>query len=195
MSLHDLILKRRTIRRFKQEKIVTEVLKSLVDSARLAPSAMNMQPLEYIIVQEPDVVNKVFQNTRWAGYLPDDTGRPAPNEQPVAYIAVLVNKSLKSAWTGHDIGAAVENMILFALAEGIGSCWLGSVNRAQVCEMLNVPDSYELDSVLALGIPAEEPRVVDFKDSQKYYKDTDGTLNVPKRDLNHICHLNVFKRE
>ncbi|MCK7496660.1 MAG: nitroreductase family protein [Comamonadaceae bacterium] len=57
----------------------------------------------------------------------------------------------------YDVGAAMENMILAALAEGVGACWLLSIDREKLKGVLGVPDGYRIDSVLALGYPAEEP--------------------------------------
>ena len=191
MSVRDLIMQRRSIRRYTQEPVEKALLESLVDAARLAPSAMNRQPLEFIIVDETVTVSDLFDLTLWARYL-GDNGRPGIDERPTAFIAVLVNKELKSAWTAHDIGAAVENMVLAALEHGVGSCWIGSLNREKTSRLLAVPSTHEIDSVLALGFPAETPVAEVLTGSVEYYKDENGTLHVPKRTLKSICHYNSF---
>ena len=190
MSIYDLILKRRTIRRFQNRPVSYEQLEKMVNAARVAPSAMNMQPLEYVILDDPKLVTELFRLTYWARYIPDDKGRPGPGEEPVAFIAVLINQSLASKWIAYDVGAAMENIILTAMEDGIGTCWIGSVEKEKVSALLNLGEGYALDSVVALGYPAEEPQAVAFIDSQKYYKDDDGTLFVPKRELGDICHHN-----
>ena len=58
--------------------------------------------------------------------------------------------------------------------------------------MLNVPEDYKVDSVLALGYPAEEPITEELKESVKYWKDSKGRLHVPKRRLDDIVHFNGF---
>lgn len=192
MKTFDLIRKRRSIRRFKQEKIPFTVLEQIIDSGRVAPSALNLQPLEFIIVDQTDILNSIFRLTGWAKYLGNDNGRPAPGEEPVAFIVVLVRRDCESSWTGHDVGAAVENMILTALEKGIGSCWIGSIQNEEAKAVLMVPDSHTIDSVLALGYPGEEPVVVPYKGSVKYYKDNTGQLYVPKRSKRDILHHNTF---
>lgn len=92
----------------------------------------------------------------------------------------------------YDVGAAVENMIVAALAEGVGSCWLISVDREKAAEVLGVPPGYRIDSVLALGRPAETPVVKELMDSAKYWKDDEGRLHVPKRTLARVLHINGF---
>ena len=92
----------------------------------------------------------------------------------------------------YDVGAAEENMIISALAEGIGSCWLLSIDRDRLKAILGVPEGYRIDCVLALGYPAEEPVAEELKDSQKYWKDGEGRLHVPKRTLAGVLHRNRF---
>jgi len=69
MDVFEAIRRRRTIRRFQQKQIPGEVLVRLVEAARLAPSAANLQPLEYIIVKDEKMCEEIFQNLRWAGYV------------------------------------------------------------------------------------------------------------------------------
>ena len=192
MNMHTLIQKRRTIRRFKQEPITLETLTNLADAGRLAPSGANLQPLEFILLEDSQKVNAFFQHTRWAAYLPKDSGRPPENQTPVAYIVVLINRHIRSQGGEHDAGAAVQSMILAALEQGIGSCWLGSLDRPAIKRLLSIPDHYDIDTALALGYPDETPVVEDVTDSIKYYLDKDDTLHVPKRSLSSILHHNAF---
>ncbi len=110
----------------------------------------------------------------------------------MAYIVVLVNLQVRDIGYERDVGAAIENMILAAWEEGIGSCWLLSVGRDEIQSMLKIPVNYKIDSVLALGYPNEKPVVEDMKDSLKYWKDEQECLHVPKRKLGDIIHFNIF---
>ncbi|MDZ7332354.1 MAG: nitroreductase family protein [candidate division KSB1 bacterium] len=191
MSVYEIILKRRTIRRFKQEPLSLELLEKLVNAGRLAPSGANLQPLEFIIVDDPEMVNKVFPALKWAGYIAP-AGNPPEGKRPVAYIVVLVNTQIKSGNGSVDAAAAIENMILTALEENVGSCWLGSIDRNQLRSVFDIPQHYQIDSVVALGYPDESPVVEEVKDSIKYWKDDQGVLHVPKRRLSDIVHYNRF---
>ena len=86
MSVYELILKRRTIRKFEQRPVETEKIVKMINAARIAPSAANMQPLKYIAVTSSDLCNKVFPLTKYAGYL--ENGTPKEGERPMAYIVV-----------------------------------------------------------------------------------------------------------
>jgi len=191
LSVYELILKRRTIRKFKPEPVPEEVLNKLVNAACLAPSGANLQPLEIIIVTNTELVNKVFPTLKWAGYIAP-TGNPPEGRRPMAYLIVLINTEIKPKNGEVDAAAAIENMILTALENGIGSCWLGSIDKEQIRTVFRIPQKYSIDSVLALGYPDESPVVEDAEDSIKYWKDEQGVLHVPKRKLSDIVHYNRF---
>lgn len=190
-SVYSTVLERRTIRKYQQIPISIEILKKLVNAARLAPSAANLQPLEYILVTSEELREKVFSTLSWAGYI-TPLGIPKEGEKPVAYIVVLINRNIVKEGGERDAGAAIENMILTALEEGIASCWICSINREKLREILEIPSHLDIDSVIALGYPAEKSVVEEFKGSVKYWKDEEGVLHVPKRRLEDIIHYEKY---
>lgn len=192
-SCLDLILARRTIRCFEQERISRQDLETIVDAGRLAPSAANLQPLEFVVVDRDDIKPRLFSCLKWAAYIAPE-GNPPPGREPAAYIVTLVNTSVRDKMFEYDIGAAVQNMTLAALSLGFGSCWLLSIDRDRIRALLAVPSAYRVDSVLALGRPAEEPCAEEMADSCRYWKDDDGRLHVPKRCLRDVLHANVFEK-
>lgn len=185
MSTYELIMKRRTVRKFKQEPIERIKLEKLINAARFAPSAANIQPLKYKIIDNPNEVDQVFGNVKWAAYIAPQ-GNPCQEEKPVAFIAVLVDTEIKSSGYELDIGAAAQNIFLAALEEGIGTCWMGAINRDEIKKILQIPDRYILNTVIALGYSGENPVAEDENGSIKYYKDAEGVLHVPKRKLEDI---------
>ena len=191
MTVYDLIVKRRTIRKFKQIKISEELLTKFVNAGRLAPSGSNLQPLEFMVIHRKDLLDKVFSALRWAGYIAPE-GNPPEGSQPMAYIIVLINSDIKKEGGAVDAAAAIENMTLVALEQDIGSCWIGSIQRNDVREIFKIPQNYRIDSILAMGYPDESPLSEVLTTSVKYWKDESGTLHVPKRKLNDIIHFNSF---
>lgn len=191
MTFYDLIISRRTIRQFKPEPIPKDVLKMLINTARLAPSAANMQPLEFIVVDEGEISKEIFSCLRWAAYIAPE-GDPRPGHEPTAYMVILVNSKIKDKDFERDAGATIENMMLAAWEKGIGSCWIQSIDRSKVHEILKIPVDYKIDSILALGYPDEKPVVEEMKESVKYWKDKEGQLHVPKRKLDDVIHFNKF---
>jgi len=191
MDLTKIIKERRSIRKFKPDPIDDEILKDLVDCARLAPCASNKQPLEFIVVKDKEICDKVFTNLSWASYL-YPKGTPKEGERPTAYIFILANKSRATKWIGHDVGAAFENILLAAWEKGIGGCPIVSINRNNVKEILNVPDEYEINTVVALGYKGHESFAEDNDDIVQYYMDEKGNFHVPKRPLEKVIHFDKF---
>ncbi|MDK2902263.1 MAG: hypothetical protein PWQ93_182 [Clostridiales bacterium] len=190
MSVYDIILQRRTIRKFKQDPISRDTLHKLLNAARVAPSGSNMQPLKYLVIDEPALVDAVFQTTSWANYL-EGKGTPSPNEKPVVYIIVLADKEIREDGYAVDIGLALENLILTAWEEGIGCCVQGSIDRDKIKALFTIPDKYVITDAVAMGYRAEQPVLEDAQgDDIKYYKDENGVLHVPKRRLENITFWN-----
>lgn len=194
MNIYDTIISRRTIRKFQQKPIEVSILKRLVNAGRLAPSAGNLQPLEYFVAADSAVKGKIFPYVKWANYIAPE-GNPKENEKPAAYIIILVNKEIYlPAYFQYDVGASAQNITLAALEEGIGCCWIGSFNRKKIEDILKIPKNYNADLVLALGYPQEKPVCFDIDKckSIEYHKDSSGTLHVPKRKLDEIIHIDCF---
>lgn len=191
MSLYELILSRRSIRQFRQEPIKREILQKFVNAARMAPSGANRQPLEFIVVDEDQIKNELFPSLKWAGYI-SPLGNPNPGYEPAAYIIVLANTTIRSKGFEWDAGAAIEHIILTAWEEGIGSCWLASIDREHIRKTFQIPENFQIDSVVALGYPAEQPVTENLEDSVEYWKDEKNCLHVPKRALESIIHFNKF---
>lgn len=191
MSMYEIIISRRTIRQFKPIPLKRDLLARIVNAGRLAPSAANKQPLEFLLVDDPQLTHRLFPYLSWAAYI-SPKGNPKPGQEPVAYIVVLVNLQIRSEGYEYDVGAAMENMILTAWSEGVGSCWLLSINREKIAELFAIPENYRVDSVLALGYPAEQPIVETFQGSVRYWLDDEGRLHVPKRPLESVLHINQF---
>ena len=181
---------RRSVRRFRQRPVSVDLLKRCVDAGRLAPSAANLQPLEFIIVTEKELCEEVFTALRWAGYI-KPTWTPAEHERPVSYIIILV-KDKASPWFLRDVSFAAGNIVHVAEAAGLGSCILCKIDKKQIRKILAIPSDMLVDSVIALGYKAEQPVVEDIVDSVEYYRDGDGVLHVPKRTLEDLLHINGY---
>lgn len=183
----DLIPRARTVRKFHENQPVDpEILRSLVNLARLSPSAANLQTLKYCLSNTPERNWVIFENLAWAGYLPDWPG-PAEGQRPAAYILQLADEQLGSP-KDVDAGLALQSMVLGAASRGLGTCILGSVNRTKLQEALSLPSRYQILYVLALGRPAEEVKVepIGTDGNIRYWRDDQGVFHVPKRSLDDL---------
>jgi len=190
-SVYECICSRRSIRRFKNKPIEEDLLIKLVNAGRLAPSGANIQPLEFVLVNDPSHVDKLFPYLKWAGYIAP-AGNPPDGEHPVAYCVVLVDVGKKKKGGEVDAAAAISTILLTAWFLGIGSCWLGAINRKQIKKLLKIPHHLHVDSVIALGYPNEKPVLEDAGESIQYWKDQSNTLHVPKRKIETILHKNGY---
>ncbi|MCG9479037.1 MAG: nitroreductase family protein [Actinomycetia bacterium] len=192
-ATYNLIINRRSIRKFLPQPIDMKILAEVVNAARLAPSAANVQPLEYVVVDDKDQTENIFPLTTWAGYIQPE-GTPPAGQRPTAYVAVVVNQEIaRSDYYLVDMGLAVENLILAAAEQGIGSCIIGACDKEKIGEIVNLPSNRKVELVIALGYPAEKPVAEDAEsDSIKYYQDSRGRLHVPKRHLKAIMQHNRY---
>ena len=185
--LKDLVLKCRSYRRFYQEiAIDNKTLRELVDLARYSASAINRQPLKYILSSSPEKNALIFSTLHWAGTLKTWPG-PDEGERPAAYIIILGDKEI-SVSSGMDPGIAAHTILLGAVEKGLGGCMLGAVDREDLCQLLKIPEKYEIPLVVALGKPKEKIILETMKptDSFDYWRDKDERYHVPKRKLNDI---------
>lgn len=187
MEIRELVLKNRSYRRFHQEETIGEdILKQLVDLARLSGSGANMQPLKFMLSTDPQKNESIFPNLAWAGYLKDWDG-PEEGERPSAYIIILGDRSLRESF-GCDHGIAAQSILLGAAEKGLGGCMIGSIKKNPLRETLSIPGQYEILLVLALGKPKEEVVIEEMKEDGdiKYWRDEQGIHHVPKRSLEEI---------
>lgn len=183
----DLVRRTRSTRRFRQsEPVGMDVLDALADAARLTASGGNLQPLRYVLVNDPGTCAQVFATLGFAAYLSDWRG-PEEGERPAAYI-VMVKNPEAGATPQTDAGIAAQTMLLAARTRGLGGCVFGAVNRKKLAAALNLGDAWDVMYVLALGVPAEEVRLeaVAADGEIRYWRDAQGVHHVPKRGLDEV---------
>ena len=149
MSFIDLILNRRSIRRYENKDISEEVLRQILEAGRQAPSAVNKQPFRFVVVKDHEIMKNVCNNliTRFVKYA------------PVAIVGCADVKSLLTGkWAVVDTTIAMQNMVIAAWALGIGSCWIGACNEEEVKKMLKIPDKWKIVALITFGYPAEQPK-------------------------------------
>jgi len=186
METRDAIRARRTVRRFAAEPLPEGVLTELLDLARLAPSAANRQPLEYLVVDEESGRDTLFGHVTWGAYV-KPRRIPSPEQRPPAYVVVLWNRD-RSGFPQWEAGAAIQNLLLGAVDLGLATCWMGGIDRDGIKAAFGVPEACDVVGVIAVGRPAESPVLEERDDEVKYWLDEDDVLHVPKRGVGAILH-------
>jgi len=183
MEADALLKTRRSVRRYRQEPIPEGTLREVVDVARYAPSGGNAQHWEIVLVNDPDICEQVYETLAW---LPS-VGEPPDGKRPTAYFVVISDKDPYVA----DCASIVNYLLLAAHARGIGSCWFGSVRRAELAEHLRIPREHVIAFVVALGYPDEQFEVTNRSDDTQV-RCAHGVTRVPKRPLKSMLHANKF---
>jgi nitroreductase len=184
--IENLIRKNRSYRRFYQDRSVsTEILKDLVNLARLSPSSANLQPLKYIISNTPEKNSFIYPHLTWAGYLKEWPG-PKEGERPSAYIIILGDTEITKNF-GCDHGIAAQSILLGATEKDLSGCIVGSIQREKLRDSLRIPERYEILLAIALGVRKETVIIEEVQnDDIKYWRDDKDIHHVPKRPLSEI---------
>ena len=148
-----LLKSRRSIRRYRPDPVPDEMVEGLLEAGRWAPSASNRQPWHFIVVRDPAILQEVAQHAayffiRWAHVA----------EAPL--LIVLCGDARNRVYRQflhEDIGLAGSQIMLQAKALGLGTCWIGGLDRKAIRGILKVPDHVEIVGLLTVGFPAEDP--------------------------------------
>jgi nitroreductase len=139
---------RRSIREFMEDKPVEEEkLRKILEACRDAPSSNNSQPWEFIVVRNKGTLKEIAKEAPYGPFLA---------HVPMA-VAIVTDPEVSPNWHVIDGAILTQNFALAAHALGLGTCWVGGMNRDKVKELLNVPKGMNLLTVLPLGYPAGKP--------------------------------------
>jgi nitroreductase len=145
MDVFEAIKNRKSNRSYETTPIPKEKLAKILEAARLAPSAGRLQPWHFIVVTEAEK-RKELSRGIFAEFLA---------ETPVVIVACGDTKASPD-WCYIDVAIAVENMVLAATGEGLGTCWVGSFDEEQVKALLKIPSNYAVVVLLAVGYTHEK---------------------------------------
>jgi len=184
--IRTLLEKTRSYRRFDESiKVPTDLLEYAIENTRYTSSAMNKQPLRFVIVQQKQIRDQIFSNLKWAASLKDWDG-PAEGEKPTAYIIILGNRT-KSSMLTWDAGISLQAITLSLMEKGFGSCAILSFNKKEVTRILNITGEFDVELIVAVGKPAEMVVIDDIKESDTvYWRDDEDVHHVPKRTLEEL---------
>jgi len=148
MAVIDAIRRRYSCRAYLDKSIEQDKLDCVLEAARLAPSARNMQDWRFVVVTDPDTKRKVATATN----------RPEVFEKAGAIIAACSNSDYVmrcgQAIGPIDVAIALEHISLQAADLGLGTCWIGSFDADKVRQILGIPDDINIVELMALGYPA-----------------------------------------
>lgn len=169
MTLIDIMLKRRSTRKFNSEKITKDELDKILQAALLAPTSMNRKPCNFLVVERPETLKELSKCKNHGAGLIDGADKA---------IVVIADTMIADTWC-EDSSIALTYMHLMATELDIGSCWVqvhlrdkdGVDAEEVVREIVKIDDHYRIVGILALGhsddIPA--PHTLDDIDKNKIH--------------------------
>lgn len=175
MDAITMIKERRSVRKFKNEKVDREVMKEIVDIARWAPSWVNFQIARYTLIDNEEIIQK-FANDGVKGFVYNmDTLK---NAKGVAVLSFVKGKSGKSeqygiessnenTWEVFDAGIACQTFCLAAHAKGIGTCIMGVINEDSIAKIINLPEEETVAALIVYGYPDGEAVATNRKSAEE----------------------------
>lgn len=149
-NLMDIIISRRSVRRFRPDMPAESVINEVLEAGRWAPSGLNNQPWRFKVIKDRAQKDGLSRFTKYGAIIKS------------AAVAIAVCLDTADSYNRDKdimaIGACIQNMLLEACASGLGACWLGEIlNKKQdVSKYLGLAADLEVMAVIVLGYPAED---------------------------------------
>ncbi len=158
MNFTELVQKRQSMRKYSSKPVSRKLIDQCIEAARLAPSSRNSQPWSFIVIDDPDMIQKLAKNAFRGIYANTSFAGKAPVlivviTEKADYITRIGTQIRKVKYSLIDIGIACEHLILQAEEFGLGTCWLGWFDAKQVKKVLQLPRATQIDILISLGYP------------------------------------------
>ncbi len=188
MEVKEALKERRTVRLFQQKNVTDSDLSDMIDAARVTSCASNLQQLRYIVIRDSKLVKDIFPLTAWANLVRPSRTPEWGISAPRCFIAVIASATANQVIYA-DAGAAIQSMQLMAWSKGLGSCWLGSIQRDKLKILLKLPDDKQVLYLVAVGYPDEKPIAEDVQEGKSvfYYLDEQQRLHIPKIRMEDVA--------
>ena len=166
MELKEALLKRRSVRKFTDEKVTDEQINELLHAAMSGPSACNKTPWEFYVIKNSEKLSAVKKASLFSRF----------NSSLVIVVAGNTSRALPAPITEfwiQDCSAAVENILLRATDLGLGSVWCGAYPQRRVEDnlqgVLGMPEDHVPFAIIHIGYPAETPEPRDQYDCERVH--------------------------
>lgn len=154
MDVYEAIRTRRSVRSYRPDSIPEQVVKRVLDAARIAPSGSNRQPTRLIVVTDEETKEKLVPMCHDQAFIAS---------APVVVVACGSDIEYnRGEWMGRhamivDVAIVVDHLTLAARAEGLGTCWIGSFSNSALKEFLGLPGEVQVVALTPLGYPQGDP--------------------------------------
>jgi nitroreductase len=155
MDFYDVVRARKSVRAYRRDPIPDEAFTRVMEAARLAPSAKNVQPWRFIVVRDQRIIAELAAACNDQRFIAQ-----APIVLCGCANEAICYRGMGGYWNSWavDLSIALEHIMLAAAAEGLGTCWIGSFREVEVRTLLHIPEDIKIVALTPLGYPAEEPK-------------------------------------
>jgi nitroreductase len=147
MSLIEVVLSRKSIRRYEQKEIPRDVLDKILEAGRQAPSAANKQPWHFIVLTDSKIKRELSKGL-FNRFIKD---------APVTVVGCAHKDLIAGKWSIVSTTITLQNMVIAAWALGVGSCWIGDFKEEKFKKLLSIPENWNVVALVSFGYPAEKP--------------------------------------
>ena len=171
MNFVELATQRSSIRNFDPKPVEKEKLLYVLEAARMAPSAVNFQPWQFIIVADPEIL-KLIQSVYHREWLVT---------APVIIVALgnhnvgWHRKSDGKDFTDIDVTIAIDHLTLAAAEQGLGTCWICNFDTVKYCKIFDIPKHMEPIALIPIGYP-----IIESKSEKK------------RKPIDQLVHWNIY---
>lgn len=154
MNVYDAIAARKSVRAFEERDVPEDVLERIFEAVRLAPSGNNRQEWRFVVVRDAATRRQLggAAGQRFVGEAPVVLACCAETDQRVMQCGQLAYPI--------DVAIAIDHFTLCAVAEGLGTCWIGAFDEGRVKAILGIPETVRVVELLPVGYP-QDPRPVE----------------------------------
>ncbi len=157
MDIIKALQERRSVRKYKTDPVPEEKIKSVLEAAQMAPSWKNKQCWSFIVVRDPGRKENLADSLPVSNPAREAIGQTAP-----VVIVLCADTRASGDKDGKDYymldaGLAMQQLMLAAYAEGLGTCWVGLFDEGKASEVCSVPSEYRVVAMTPLGVPEKVP--------------------------------------
>ena len=152
MDVMEAIKKRYSVRSYQDRAVETEKLDSILEAARLAPSASNRQEWRFIVVRDKDIRQRLMQAAKDQAFVGQAPVVIAACAKTDSHVMTCGQQSYPI-----DVAIAIEHMALKATEEGLGTCWIGAFKEEEISRVINAPEGMCPVALIPVGYPNEAP--------------------------------------
>ncbi len=184
MELEKVIATRHSVRKYQNKPVEREKINACLEAARLAPSACNAQPWEFIVIDDPQVkadfakaaFSGTYKMSAWVAQAPVIVAAISDKGNFVSRLGGFLRRT---EFYLIDHGIACEHFVLRAWDQGLGTCWIGWLNCEKAGQFFHLPSGKKIEHLIALGYPAPEAL---------------QTKPHARKTLDEIAHYNGYKK-